>query len=409
MASVLPRLKYAVGLSGLRAMASRHQLIVLVARLRSVPGLPLRGFASPLLVNPTVRIRLPVLPQLLVKRPVQLPRARVRRAVDAAQPEAADASEAQRHRQRRTALVGSRRRGGGGLGSLALGLQRLQRLADLLGGRSQVWLLRPQLGEQRLEAEVGLGHSQATHGLKQGTGRAGFAHATCARARAAAGPSRQLRAGPVVAVARPSLVKGGGHGTFVLMSDTCLHRSDAWTVTRGKPLYISLPGASPPRRPSGEGWRLSLAPARPPPLAHRRLASRLPGPSHLSRHVSQERREECRAGGGGPASEALGGQRGVGGEERGELRLELRRVGHVQRLGLAGAPWRIAQAAPPPVTATPARHRRAHPCCRTPRRPAALRCRRRGARGRSQPPVGAASRRRPRRARRIARCPPPCP
>ena len=38
-----------------------------------------------------------------------------------------------------------------GLGSLALSLQRLQRLADLLGGRSQVWLLLLQLGEQRLE------------------------------------------------------------------------------------------------------------------------------------------------------------------------------------------------------------------------------------------------------------------
>ena len=45
---------------------------------------------------------------------------------------------------------------GGGLGSLALCLQRIQRLASLLGGRSQVWLLLPQLGEQRFEAEIGL-------------------------------------------------------------------------------------------------------------------------------------------------------------------------------------------------------------------------------------------------------------
>ena len=56
---------------------------------------------------------------------------------------------------------------GSGLGSLALGLQGLQRLADLLGGRSQVWLLLPQLGEHRLETEVGLGHSQVTHGVEE--------------------------------------------------------------------------------------------------------------------------------------------------------------------------------------------------------------------------------------------------
>eukprot|EP00964_Phaeocystis_antarctica_P062554 scaffold37489_cov68-Phaeocystis_antarctica.AAC.5 len=47
-----------------------------------------------------------------------------------------------------------------GLGSLALRLQRRQRLADLPGARFQVWLLLPQLGEQRFEAEVGIGHSQ---------------------------------------------------------------------------------------------------------------------------------------------------------------------------------------------------------------------------------------------------------
>eukprot|EP00964_Phaeocystis_antarctica_P080185 scaffold50058_cov60-Phaeocystis_antarctica.AAC.5 len=35
-----------------------------------------------------------------------------------------------------------------------------------------------QLGEQRLEAEVGLSHAQSTHGLDQGIGRARLAHAT---------------------------------------------------------------------------------------------------------------------------------------------------------------------------------------------------------------------------------------
>ena len=71
---------------------------------------------------------------------------------------------------------GARRGGGGGLGSLALGLERQHRRADLLGGRSQVWLLLAELGEQRLEAEAGLGDSQATHGLEEGVERAGFAH-----------------------------------------------------------------------------------------------------------------------------------------------------------------------------------------------------------------------------------------
>ena len=36
---------------------------------------------------------------------------------------------------------------GGGCLSLALRLHRLQRLADLPGARSQVWLLLPQLAE----------------------------------------------------------------------------------------------------------------------------------------------------------------------------------------------------------------------------------------------------------------------
>ena len=42
----------------------------------------------------------------------------------------------------------------GGLLSLTLRLQYPQRLADLLGARSQIWLLLPQLGEQRLGVEL---------------------------------------------------------------------------------------------------------------------------------------------------------------------------------------------------------------------------------------------------------------
>ena len=52
-------------------------------------------------------------------------------------------------------------------------------LAHLLGGRSQLRPLLPELGEQRLEAEVGLGHAQPAHCLEQGVGRAGLAHARC--------------------------------------------------------------------------------------------------------------------------------------------------------------------------------------------------------------------------------------
>eukprot|EP00964_Phaeocystis_antarctica_P099745 scaffold65545_cov56-Phaeocystis_antarctica.AAC.2 len=65
--------------------ALSQQLIALVARLRSGTGLPVRGLAIPLLPHPTVLPRLPLFPQLLVKRPVQLPSARVCRAVDAAE------------------------------------------------------------------------------------------------------------------------------------------------------------------------------------------------------------------------------------------------------------------------------------------------------------------------------------
>ena len=75
-------------LEGCRAPLLSHQLIVLVARLRGEAGLkaglPLRGLAGPLalLLYPTIRPRLPL---LLVEHRVQLPRARVRRAVIAAQ------------------------------------------------------------------------------------------------------------------------------------------------------------------------------------------------------------------------------------------------------------------------------------------------------------------------------------
>eukprot|EP00964_Phaeocystis_antarctica_P021068 scaffold11657_cov58-Phaeocystis_antarctica.AAC.3 len=64
--------------------ALRQQLGVLVARLRGDAGLPLRDLAIPLLPHPTILPLLPVLPHLLVKRPVQLPSARVSRAVLAA-------------------------------------------------------------------------------------------------------------------------------------------------------------------------------------------------------------------------------------------------------------------------------------------------------------------------------------
>eukprot|EP00964_Phaeocystis_antarctica_P109699 scaffold74140_cov66-Phaeocystis_antarctica.AAC.4 len=65
--------------------ALSQQLRVLVARLRGVPGLPLRVLTIPLLRRPTILVPLPHLPQLLVKRPVQLPSAGVCRAVDPAE------------------------------------------------------------------------------------------------------------------------------------------------------------------------------------------------------------------------------------------------------------------------------------------------------------------------------------
>ena len=48
----------------------------------------------------------------------------------------------------------------------AIGLQCCQRLANLPGARSQAWLLLPQLGEQRFEAEAWVRNPQSTHGLK---------------------------------------------------------------------------------------------------------------------------------------------------------------------------------------------------------------------------------------------------
>eukprot|EP00964_Phaeocystis_antarctica_P058657 scaffold34804_cov58-Phaeocystis_antarctica.AAC.5 len=62
-----------------------HQLVPLVACLRGDAGLLLRGLAIPLLRHPTILLPLPLPPHLLVKHPVQLPSARVRRAVNAAQ------------------------------------------------------------------------------------------------------------------------------------------------------------------------------------------------------------------------------------------------------------------------------------------------------------------------------------
>eukprot|EP00964_Phaeocystis_antarctica_P090375 scaffold57810_cov66-Phaeocystis_antarctica.AAC.4 len=82
--SAAPRLKYASGSSGLRAMASRQQLLVLVARLRGAPGLLLRGLAIPLLHDPAILRHLPMPLHLLVIHRVPLPRARVPRAGDAA-------------------------------------------------------------------------------------------------------------------------------------------------------------------------------------------------------------------------------------------------------------------------------------------------------------------------------------
>eukprot|EP00964_Phaeocystis_antarctica_P024164 scaffold13542_cov58-Phaeocystis_antarctica.AAC.2 len=65
--------------------ALSQQRHVLVARLRGTPGHPLRDLTIPLLHHPTVLLRPPLLPQLLVERPMQLPSTRVRRAVDAAE------------------------------------------------------------------------------------------------------------------------------------------------------------------------------------------------------------------------------------------------------------------------------------------------------------------------------------
>eukprot|EP00964_Phaeocystis_antarctica_P057950 scaffold34343_cov74-Phaeocystis_antarctica.AAC.6 len=115
------------------------------------------------------------------------------------QPGAAEASEAQRHGQRRAALFGSARcalfgsgrrdlvgsgRGGGGICSLTLlRLQRMQHLAHLLGARSQ-------LGEQRSEAEIGISQPQSTDGLQEAVG-----HATSSRRPALSASRSQWRLG----------------------------------------------------------------------------------------------------------------------------------------------------------------------------------------------------------------------
>eukprot|EP00964_Phaeocystis_antarctica_P060347 scaffold35986_cov58-Phaeocystis_antarctica.AAC.2 len=135
----------------------------------------------------------------LVIHRVPLPSARVPRAVDAAPvrrrhlefdanranfvllaPGTAEASEArcQRRVRKSAALVGSGRcgdggrRGGGGLPGLTLRLQGRQRLTDLPGAHFQVWLLRPQLGEQRLGAEAGIRQPQSADGLQEAVGHA---------------------------------------------------------------------------------------------------------------------------------------------------------------------------------------------------------------------------------------------
>ena len=63
---------------------------------------------------------------------------------------------------------GGGRRGGRGLGGLALlRLQRRQRLAHLLVARGQVGLLLPQLGEQRLGAELGMSQVKPADDLQE--------------------------------------------------------------------------------------------------------------------------------------------------------------------------------------------------------------------------------------------------
>eukprot|EP00964_Phaeocystis_antarctica_P108607 scaffold73166_cov65-Phaeocystis_antarctica.AAC.4 len=79
--------------------------------------------------------------------------------------------------------------GGGGLRGLSLCLQRRQRLADLPGARSQVWLLLPQLGEQRLGAELGVSQPQSADGLKEAVD-----HATVASGDSA-GPTTKSKFG----------------------------------------------------------------------------------------------------------------------------------------------------------------------------------------------------------------------
>eukprot|EP00964_Phaeocystis_antarctica_P072836 scaffold44628_cov46-Phaeocystis_antarctica.AAC.3 len=183
----------------------------------------------PLLHHAAILHQLPRPLQPLVINRVPLPSAGVPRAVSAApvrrrhlvlaalrthrmlhavvahlrrQPGAAEASEARRKRrgQRRTAHVGSGRRGSGerrggggrrgGLRGLALCVQRRQRLADLLVARSQVWLLLPQLSEQRLGAELGIRQPQSADGLQQAVGHATSSARARARGAGAASATR---------------------------------------------------------------------------------------------------------------------------------------------------------------------------------------------------------------------------
>ena len=58
--------------------------------------------------------------------------------------------------------------------TLSTGLSLSQRLLcrNSLGARSQVWLLRPQLGEQRFGPELGISEPQSADGLQEAVGHA---------------------------------------------------------------------------------------------------------------------------------------------------------------------------------------------------------------------------------------------
>ena len=46
-------------------------------------------------------------------------------------------------------------------------VQRKQRFSNLFAARVQLWLLLPQLGEQRLDADAEVGNSQVAHALEK--------------------------------------------------------------------------------------------------------------------------------------------------------------------------------------------------------------------------------------------------